>query len=369
MNPEPPLVVVVPHVPPVTCGVGDYSARLLEAWRPARALHFLVPQNGDGTVPVSEFLGARVEHFPLRETAISAALAAQSPCDVLLHYSAFGFHPRGYPRALIRSLLSWRATGRGRLVVMFHELWDTSAEGTLRAPLEWLHRRAMRRLACAADAVVTNTTSHLDRLLALDPGLRVQVQPVASNIPLLSSPPVRSPGTALIFGMQGSRVRTMEAMGADLRELLERGRLCRMVLAGGGAHPRWNAREEECIARFLPAASVERHGRIPAEEIAALLAQAEFGLCETEWKDWGKSTVFMTYAAHGLNILSPHGGTSREVPFRWLTRPHELLDPAGPDAAALHTRAAELHDWYDRAGGWDGLSETFREALSAGAVP
>ncbi len=359
-----PLAIFVPHVPPVTCGVGDYSARLLETWHPERPLHIFVPQNGDGTVPEPEFRGAPVEHLPMREPALRAALAAVGDCDVLVHYSGFGYHARGYPRALIRSLVAWRAAGRGNLIVMLHELWDTSAEGTLRAPIEWLHRRAVRRLAQAADTVITNTESHAARLRALLPDVPVLVRPVVTNIPILSTSVSRTAGMAVLFGMQGSRVRSLEALGSDLRALTACGRLNRIVLAGGGDQPRSSSQEDKYIAKYLPARAVERFGKIPAEQVAALLAEAEFGLCETEWKDWGKSTVFMTYAAHGLNVISPHAGLRLDPPFAWLTHPRELLGPDARTEELLAGRTAALRRWYEQLGGWPRITATFRAALA-----
>src|SRR5437868_6332700 len=106
--------------------------------------------------------------------------------DVLVHYSGFGYAPRGYPRWLLSALERWRARHpRARLVFMLHELWDTAAEGTWRAPIEWLHRRHLLRVLCLADGILTNTPEHVRRLHEHLPALPVRVQPVATNIPLL----------------------------------------------------------------------------------------------------------------------------------------------------------------------------------------
>lgn len=363
MSAESPLAIVVTNVPPAVCGVGDYNARLLDHWQPDRLVRLLVP--GAREMGEVAMLGrAEVVLDPLgRGGAFTEAMlrGGDPKTSVLVHYSGFGYAPRGYPRGLLNALEGWRQTHpKARLVFMLHELWDTAAEGTWRAPIEWLHRRHLLRVLRLADGILTNTPQHVTRLQAEDPGLRVRVQPVATNIPLLSAgaAPPREEGTALVFGMQGSRVRSLEALGPGLRDLLASGRLRRILLAGGGAHPRWEPREQACLAA-LPADVVERHAWLAEAELAALLARSEFGVGETEWKDWGKSTVFMTYAAHGLNILSPHAGTRAEAPFCWLTSIDELRAGTAP----LAERAAALQQWYRNTADWPQLVQAYREML------
>lgn len=347
-----PLAVLVTNVPPAVCGVGDYNARLLRGLALPGEVTCLVPPGAPLPDP------ATVAGHPVRRLAATGDLPST---DLLVHYSAFGYAPRGYPRWLLNGLERWRrAQPARRLGFMLHELWDTAAEGTWRAPIEWLHRRHFLRVLAQADGILTNTSEHRRRLHERAPQLAVSIQPVASNIPRLPAAerPPRENGLAVVFGMQGSRVRTLEALGEGLRPWLANGRLRRLVLVGGGAHPRWTPREEACLAA-LPAGAVERHAWMPQEQLAHLLARAEFGLCETEWKDWGKSTVFMTYAAHGLNLLSPHARTESEVPFGWLTH----LDDLGADPTSLASRAADLQRWYDTTADWPHLFAAYRRLL------
>ena len=65
---------------------------------------------------------------------------------ILLQYSAYGFDRLGYPRDLIRALLEWKEHAGGRLVVMFHEIWTFWPLLNKNFFLQWLHRRAIRRL-------------------------------------------------------------------------------------------------------------------------------------------------------------------------------------------------------------------------------
>lgn len=347
-----PLTIVVTNVPPAVCGVGDYSARLLGVLGLEREVTCLLPPAAP--LPDPPQLGrARVARLNDRGDLPGT--------DVLVHYSGFGYAPRGYPRWLLAGLERWRAAHpQKRLTFMLHELWDTAAEGTWRAPIEWLHRRHLLRVLGQADGILTNTPGHVRRLHEHAPKLSVRVQPVATNIPLppAGCTPPREAGLAVVFGMQGSRVRSLEALGPGLRELLASGRLRRLALVGGGAHPRWTPREENCLAAF-PAGTVERHAWLPEEELSRILARAEFGVGETEWKDWGKSTVFMTYAAHGLNILSPHAGTRDEPPFRWLTS----LDELRAGSAPLAERASALQHWYRVTADWPQLARAYRELL------
>ena len=77
---------------------------------------------------------------------------------VLLHYSGYGYAPRGAPLWLVEGLERWKEhRARRRLIVMFHETWASGLPWQSSFWLCPLQRWCVARIARLADAVVTNT--------------------------------------------------------------------------------------------------------------------------------------------------------------------------------------------------------------------
>ena len=69
----------------------------------------------------------------------------------------------------------------------------------------------------------------------------------------------------------------------------------------------------------------------------------------------------MAYAAHALNVLSPHAALDQLEPICWFTLPAELID--GVPASVLHARATALRNWQEGTASWAGIAAHFAHAL------
>jgi hypothetical protein len=335
-----PITIVSPELAPAVGGLADYTAHLVAHWPRAQEFAFIVPRRA---------------HF--------AGQLAATYGTVLLQYSAYGYDHLGFPRWLIEALLEWKMKNRGRLCVMFHEIWTFWPWWNKNAPVQWLHRRALARLTRAADVVFTTTASQADHLRLIAPTAEVGVLPVGANIyPEGAMDPRREAGTAVVFGTQGTRIRTLRAMHPTLRELAQTQRLTRLIAVGIDASSQSREDERALLESLAFQHGFEQLGETSAGGISKTLATAEFGIAAQDPLSYTKSGTFMAYAAHGLNILSNYADASAPEPMCLLISPAELKrDVVGEDMTA---RAQKLRAWYERTASWPQIARTFEAAIS-----
>ena len=142
---------------------------------------------------------------------------------VLLHYSGYGYAPRGAPFWLVERLERWKKLrAHHRLIVMFHETWASGLPWQSSFWLSPLQRWCVARIARLADAVVTNTSYYRSRLeLLLRPGTSIQVQPIFSNIGEPDAVPAfaERESVCVLFGRGITRRRTNERFRRYFDEL------------------------------------------------------------------------------------------------------------------------------------------------------
>ena len=308
-------------------GLADYALHVVEEWGDSARAHFI----------------ASTDELPARDGR------------VLLHYSAYGFNRFGYPRKFLRALINWRRQERGRLVVMLHEIWTFWPVLNKNYFVQWLHRSDLRELISVADFVFTSTPSQAEHILKLIPAKAIQVLPVGANIRPRASTIAREDGTAVLFGLSGSRLHALRRMRADLQSLAAAKVIRKLITIGPGDG-------ERALLEELPLAeNFEMRGALPATEVSNVLARASFALSAQDELSVYKSGTFMSYAAHGLNIISPYADPFAPEPICWLTRAEELIRGVAPNE--LLTRAQNLKSWQERTSSWPHIAQQFAEAL------
>ena len=364
MSGELPITVITPQLPPAVCGVGDYTMRLIEAWNDAPRFRFLVARGLASTAEERPEL--ITTSFACTHASLLAGLQASAGSHVLLQYAPHGYDGRGCPTWIAGALAAWRRSRheRARLVVMFHELWTRVPWWRPGAIRQLLHRQVIRRLVRAADRAFTNTPGYRGWLRKLSPDSDVGVVPIGSNIPPIPeySREVREPGLFVLFGRQGTRIHALRTMGRSLARLHGVGRLRRLVIAGGGSSM---AHEDRAVLRAcLPESVTEQWGYVPAGELSRLLYRAEFGISDQTWDSVTKSTTFMAYASHGLNILSPYAGHDARAPYGWSTSAEELEERSHYLAPLLRERADHLRQWYRDTADWAVIAGQMKAAFN-----
>ena len=349
------VVVITPELS--TGGVGDYTLRLLENWPKTANVKILSPRSD----PASRSLPYRLDQLSSDPAAILEQLPANNG-KALVQYSAYGFDRLGYPRKLIRALIDWKEKTRGRLVIMFHEIWTFWPVTNKNFFVQLLHRRAMKRLLQCADEVFTSTQSQAEHLRTLWPRRSIHVLPVGSNIRRHhDGDPVRIPGCAVLFGLQSGRIHALKKMQGNLTSLAGAGRITKMISVGAGDDSRREAEERALLAGLRFKEGFEQQGPRSESEVSQLLLAASFGIFAQDQLSLSKSGTFMAYAAHGLNVLADFADVSMPEPICWLVAPRELL--GGISEAELKTRAECLAAWQQQNSSWESIAKAFARAL------
>ncbi len=345
------VVIICPELPPARGGVGDYTMRVVAEWGGVSP-RFLVATS------VAEHRQCRAE--PL-DRAARAVRELPADAKVLVQYSAYGFHPLGYPRALLRALVDRKRTQRGTVVVMFHEIWTFWPLLNRNRPLQAMHRRDIAALTRSADAVFTSTASQAEHLRLASGRDDIALLPVGSNIRPSAAAGTPRIACAVLFGLQSSRLAALRKLERHLRSLAEHGLITRVITVGGGNSPAGDAEERQLLDALQLQDRAELRGALPEHEVSELLASCSFAISAQDELSVTKSGTFIAYAAHGRNIISPHAGASAPEPLCWATHPNELLE--GLSDAELRARAANLQAWHDRTCSWPRIAGEFARAL------
>jgi len=335
---------------------------LVQAWPEPRSFQFIVTRGADASkklLPDLFILGASEN-----AEGLTRALDSVEGDDVLVQYSGFGFDPKGCPRWMPDVLAAWKLKKKGRRVaIMFHELWTKRPLWDPRVVRSWRHRYSIGRLIKLSSAVYTNTEGYAGWLRALNPRVSVSVIPVGCNVQVqtIADLASRERGLLVVFGKQGTRMLALHTMKESLARLAQAGRLNQLLIVGGSPD---GAQTELSFARqFLPEEKLGATGFMDDEALSELLARAEFGVSGQDWLSVEKSTTFMAYAAHGLNILSPYAGTDERAPFNWLTGVDELLTDDMQMEQKLRDRSRSLREWYESTASWSAIATKMSAGL------
>ena len=350
------IVIISPESTPGAGGVGDYTLRLLAHWPPLPNLRLLVPK-------VRESRTASPRYFVAELGADADTILKRLPSKggkILVQYSAYGFDRAGYPRDLIHALIDWKSKARGLLVLMFHEIWGFWPIMNKNFIVQFFHRRSIKRLLDCADVVFTSTSSQAEHLRALRSPAQVHVLPVGSNIGHdEDTGPWRKPGWAVLFGLQGARIRALKKMQSSLSSLAAAGRITKIITVG--ANGDGDDEEGRLLSSFRLAEGFEQRGPQPEREISRLLLTASFAISAQDELSYSKSGTFMAYAAHGLNIITACASRSKEEPLCWLITPRELLQSVSE--TELKLRGERLRAWQKRTSSWETIAAKFADAL------
>ncbi len=268
-------------------------------------------------------------------------LAALEAETVILHYSGYGYTPRGAPIWLANGLERWKkAQADSRLIVMFHEIWASGLPWQSSFWLSLSQRHCVSRIARLADAVVTSTTFYRLRLQPfVRPGTEIHVQPIFSNVGELEYLPgfgERKP-VGVVFGRGDTRRRTYERFRPYFDQLRMSG-IERLVEVG--------SERKETMGLNWPF-PVERLGPLEAGEVSAIMARARWGLFECPVRLAAKSTVFAGLAAHGVLPIHPDGtGSFDGLEFGVQTVCLERLARSHVENRADAIDGSAIHAWY-----------------------
>lgn len=304
------VVSIIPRLPPVIDGIGDYALSLAAALRQQGGVETSFVVGDPAWAGPESVNGFAVRRLTARDAgALLGLLPGGGGATLLLHYEGYGYANRGCPLWLVEALRQWRRGGGGRrLVTMFHELY---AQGPVWSSSFWLspvQRNLAARLARMSDGCLTSIEAYAEKLSGLGAGggARSSSLPVFSSIgePDASPSPLsRRRRRLVVFGTYGRRV---EVYGRSARHLR---RICRAL------------RIEEVLDIGKPlrrgaipdlGVPVVTRGELSGAGVSEALTDSVAGVIDYPARMLGKSTIFAAYCAHRLiPIVAAYGDESR----------------------------------------------------------
>jgi hypothetical protein len=343
---------LVQVVPPGEGGVVDHAGVLAGHWSAWGLANRIVRFDARDATATARSLHAL--RSALEEAARSGAPTAT--VAVVVHFSGYGYEPRGLCHGLVQAVEELRADWPVRWLVCFHELFASDRRPWRRA--FWTaraQRQIATRLLRAADQSWTSNQAYAKALRGLAGACAAApwVSPVFSNVgePGLGSAPALCDraDTAVVFGSEASRARVAASLARC--GLTERGvRVERVVEIGPGP---------SCDTAAGTGRAWERLGALPADQVLAQLLASRWLLVCDPPSMLAKSSVVAAGAAAGTVVLNLHGtddGVAGNAAGdrcdglrageQWIHRPPVSQLPVA--AADLQTTANRLAHWYSR---------------------
>lgn len=299
---------IVPRLPPLIDGVGDYALNLARQLRKDFNIqtHFIVgnPQwNGE----------SELEGFPITQVTNSSSkhlvelLSGDRISPVLLHYVGYGYAKRGCPVWLVNGLQRWKSLYPQRsLVTMFHEIYASGLPWQSSFWLSPLQKNIATRLVRLSDRIITSKQSYADILVKLSNGKHTEIKslPVFSTIgePKQILPLSERQKRLVIFGGVSNRMRVYQESQADLDYVCQQLDIEEIIDLGTptGITP-----------KSIGKVPIIELGQQPAEKISDIMADAIAGFLNYNPEYLGKSTIFAAYCAHGMLPINTVGINSR----------------------------------------------------------
>jgi hypothetical protein len=285
-------ISIVPALPPIVNGVGDYAYILATAMEKKYAIEsvFLSTNKLEGE---SNFQKQSV-CLPERNTKVlMSVLNRQKPGLILLHYVGYAYNDHGLPFWLLRGLKTWKKENPGtRLVTIFHELY---AQGKLwqkefyTSPFQKKIAFDLHRLS---DFSFVNTEITYGILKGVSPTVKTKFLPVFSNVGESKSLDLFSKRDSrlVIFGSPEVRTRLFKEQGI-LEDIVEKLKIEEVVEIGA---------ERNSVMSLLGAAPIIQKGIMSKEKISELLGRSKFGILHYPPYLLTKSGIYAAYCAHGM---------------------------------------------------------------------
>lgn len=342
------LTAIIPRLPPVVDGIGDYALCL------ARLLRDNVGITTRFIVTDPAWPGAgEVEGFEVRRMASHSTdellnlLTGDSTTgeQVLLHYEGYGYATRGCPFWLVEALERWRHASHNRsLITMFHELYAKGgAPWTSSFWLSPLQKNLTTRLARLSDQWLTS----LERYARMVQTMSGKESSESHHLAVFSSigepqstPPLNERRRRLVvFGTRGRRIEVYKRSAADLNRICSALDIEEIVDIG-------RPLEDDFSKDLVVPASVL--GLLSGEHVSEILQDSVAGVIDYPASMLGKSTIFAAYCSHRMIPIVANYGDGR--PADGLEPgTHYLLSSIASEQASMASGqliADRGFDWY-----------------------
>lgn len=305
------VCVILPRLPPVVDGLGDYT---LHIWRhyhyaanqnlslldQSTNWYFLTARDADSSAAV--FPNASISPLPRESSQLSSVLEESGAEVVLLQFSGYGFDQNALPYHLADGLKQWLSKAQSRrLVTMFHELY---AFGPPWKKAFWLSlpQQFLARSLCELSQVaVTSNHAYFNKLKDWFPHKDIRIIPIGANF---ENPKniAKDWSCVSIFGKQ--RLDSVE-MHRELLRFLTRQRLVRtIVLSGEPPASDLAKKERKALSEITNQATIKEVYGFPTDAVPDEVARCGLSITNVTSERLAKSGRFHLACALGQVTIS-----------------------------------------------------------------
>lgn len=303
------LTAIIPRLPPVVDGIGDYALCLARSLRDNVGITTRFIVTDPAWTGVGEVEGFEVRRMTSHSTDELLNLLAGDLStfeQVLLHYEGYGYATRGCPFWLVEALERWRhASDKRLLVTMFHELYASGPAWTSSFWLSRVQKNLTARLARLSDQWLTSLERY-ERVVRKMSGKESSAPHLAvfSSIgePQSAAPLNERRRRLVVFGTRGRRIEVYKRSAADLNRICGTLRIEEIVDIGRVV--------DFDIARVLDV-PVVTCGELPGSEVSDVLLDSVAGVIDYPASMLGKSTIFAAYCSHRMIPIVANYGDGR----------------------------------------------------------
>lgn len=306
------LTAIIPRLPPVVDGVGDYAlclARLLRDNVGVTTRFIVTDPAWSGAADIDGFSVRRMTSHSTDELLNLLGGDSSAGEQVLLHYEGYGYAKRGCPFWLVEALERWRLTSAERLLVtMFHELYATGPPWTSSFWLSPLQKNLTTRLARLSDQWLTSLESyaHAVRKMKSKESSKPNHLAVFSSIgePKSAAPLNERRRRLVVFGTRGRRIEVYKRSAADLNRICDALGIEEIIDIG---------RSVDFDISSVVKVPVVTCGELPASEVSDVLMDSVAGVIDYPARMLGKSTIFAAYCSHRMIPIVADDGDGRSA--------------------------------------------------------
>ena len=282
------LAILSPAFPPAINGLGDYSYLLgqeIEKQLPQATIFYLGLQQSE-VVTLTNYVSFEKKN-------LSQIINTNQINLLFINYSNYGYQKKGVPVWLVKEVATIKAMGV-KVITFFHEVY---ASGKVWQSVFWLHqvqKKIFQNLYYLSDAVFCSNqrVQTIIQSETKDKGSKSQNIGLFSNItePNVLIPWANREKVAVVFGSYGRRKLVYDKIVA-INKFCKQTDLVKIIDIGNGkCNEEWQKIQVPVIAK----------GILPNVEIAAILANIQFGFIDYATSLLGKSGIFAAYAAFGI---------------------------------------------------------------------
>jgi hypothetical protein len=357
------VAFIVPRMPPSVDGVGDYTCQLLRHSARLNDSIILVENN---TYVSKQYLPEHlILELPKSSVHFLSLLDLYNINTLILQYSAFGFSKRGCPLSLLKNIKNWSEKHpNNRLIVMIHELWYITKPWKYGFYLQLLHQYLLLLTLKQATTVFTSTDGYCSTLRTKLPTTQIAALPVGSNIVPKTQPSTldKIRNTWILFGKQANRVSALQDFASWLPKLYEAGLLIQLSVVGPTDNESLSELENRLLHSLLPPDKVVQFGALASVKLSNLMSSCEYGIFAQTPLSWQKSTIFMAYAAHCIEVVAPFEWPSESKHAHLISSPSSLINDSRTDKNNL-AKGFLLGSWYEKSCSWQLLAKQYESQL------